>query len=244
MSYFGQSPFANITPVVKNLIIVNCIFSLATWVLGRQGIDLVGTFAAFYFNSANFKIWQVVTYMFMHDPNNIFHLIFNMYTLLIFGPMLEHYMGPKRFFNFYFLTGFGALAMQMLVSGLGVYHLVGSFTIPGGNPAYYSAYDGIYTQLQDIYTGPVLGASGAIFGILVGFGTIFPNAEMMIIPIPIPIKAKYLIIAYVAFEVSEGFGITHLMGGNIAHFAHIGGGLTGFILVRLWGLHKHNNFFN
>ena len=127
MNYYRQSPFANLTPVVKNLIIINVLFFIATWVLEHYGIDLTSLFSAFYFDSPLFKPWQIITYMFMHA--GFWHIFMNMFVLFMFGPTLEYTLGSKRFLNYYFITGIGALAMQMLVQTIEVYHITGSFTI-------------------------------------------------------------------------------------------------------------------
>lgn len=240
MNTYRSSPFANITPVVKNLIIINIIFYFATWLLGHQNIDLVTLFSAFYFDSHFFKPWQIVTYMFMHDPNHIEHILFNMFALFVFGPPLESTLGSKRFINFYFITGIGALLLQWGVLAIELHNLIGTFTIPdinaiNGSPEYLE-------KIGQIINGPVLGASGAIFGILVAFAMLFPNVELYIMFIPIPVKAKYVVIAYIAIELFSGFG--QFAGDSVAHFAHLGGALFGFIMIKIWGLNRRNNFFN
>jgi membrane associated rhomboid family serine protease len=239
MNYYRQSPFANLTPVVKNLLIINVIFFFATWLLAHVGIDLVSNLSAFYFNSPLFKPWQIITYMFMHG--GFAHIFFNMFALFMFGPTLENTMGSKRFLNYYFITGIGALILQMAVQAIEVYQIIGSVTIPDGNLAMYQNYAG-FEKLDDIYRGAVLGASGAIFGLLLAFGVLFPDVEMMVLPIPIPIKAKWLVTGYMAVELFLGFG--QFSGDSVAHFAHLGGALFGFIMLRIWGLHRRNNFYN
>lgn len=232
-----QSPFANLTPVVKNLLIINVIFFVATWVLEHYGIDLTALFSAFYFDSPLFKPWQIITYMFMHA--GFAHIFFNMFALFMFGPTLEYTMGSKRFLNYYFICGVGALIMQMMVQAIEVYHITGAFTIAHHDLEPFQAYAG-FEKLDDIYRGAVLGASGAIFGLLLAFGVLFPDVEMMIIPIPIPIKAKWLVTGYMVIELVMGFG--QFAGDSVAHFAHLGGALFGFIMLKIWGLNKRNNF--
>lgn len=235
MNTHRQSPFANIPPVVKNLIIINVIFFIAT-VLFEHGDSspLVEWLAIFYPASPHFRIWQIITYMFMHA--NIGHILFNMFALFIFGPPLEYIMGPKRFLNFYLLTGFGALVLQFMIQGIEVYQIIGSLRIPEQVSGISNAQ---YLTLSDIYNGPLLGASGAIFGVMIGFGMLFPNVEMMLLFFPIPIKAKYLIPLYIVFELYSG--VRNAKGDSVAHFAHLGGALFGFILIKLWGYKRRGD---
>ena len=244
MAQFRQSPFSNLTPVVKNLLIINVIFYIASWSLrsfiftiNGYSYDVTTLLSAHYFNSPFFKPWQIITYMFMHG--SIEHIFFNMLGLFMFGPMLEYILGSKRFLNFYFICGLGALAIQMAAQAYAVHQIVGRFTIPNGDYNLYADYP-IYEHLKGEYQSVILGASGSIFGILVAFAMIFPNVEMMLIFLPIPIKAKYLVTGYIAIELFEGF--TGLQG-DVAHFAHIGGALLGFIMIRKWGLHSRDKFF-
>jgi membrane associated rhomboid family serine protease len=231
-----QSPFANLTPVVKNLLIINLIFFLAFLLFDR--LDARGPvttlFASFYFDSPNFKPWQFLTYMFMHGGFQ--HILFNMFALFSFGPILEYFMGSKRFFNLYIICGLGAGILQMAVQAVEVHNLAGTFTIgsPKIDASYYLAAGAHAQQLYDIYHGPLVGASGAVYGLLVAFALIYPNLELMILFLPIPIKAKYLVAVFIVIELVSGFG--QFAGDNVAHFAHLGGALIGFILVKAWGL--------
>ncbi|OCX52373.1 rhomboid family intramembrane serine protease [Mucilaginibacter sp. PPCGB 2223] len=234
MSQYRPSPFANITPVVKNLLIINFIFYLAEWVL--QGhFDMLGTFSAFYFDSPLFRPWQIITYMFMHASKDPMHIIGNMFGLFMFGPMLEYTMGSKRFFNFYFLTGIGALLLQLGIQALELHSITGHFTLGDFQPHDIAT----ALKLEAIY-GPILGASGAIFGILAGFALLFPNVEMMMIMIPFPVKAKYFVGFYFLYELYDGISRS---GDNIAHFAHVGGAIVGFILIKIWGLRGPRQFY-
>jgi rhomboid-like protein len=196
--------------------------------------------AVYYFNSPQFRLWQIVTYMFMHG--NIMHIFFNMFALFMFGPMLEYSIGPKRFLNLYFISGFGAIFIQMLVQAIQVHAITGGFVIshPELESSYY-AYGANAQKLAEIYYTPVVGASGAIFGLLVAFAMLYPNLEMMILFIPIPIKAKYIIPVYILIELWLGIG--QYGGDNVAHFAHLGGALFGFIMVKFWRLQRPNNYF-
>lgn len=254
MNAYRQSPFSSLTPVVKNLLIINIIFYIATFILPAVGVNLVELFAVYYFDSPAFKPWQIITYMFMHSPTSFFHILFNMFALFSFGPTLEYVMGSKRFFNFYFITGLGALVLQMLVQAIEVHAITGSFSVARDifqlnaagqisvNPA---AFPGIsYEDIQkllSIYGSPMLGASGAIFGLLLAFGMLFPNAELFIMFIPVPVKAKYIIPGYILIELFLGVG--QFAGDSVAHFAHLGGALFGFILIKLWGLRRPGNFY-
>lgn len=238
MNGYNQSPFANITPVVKNLLIINIIFFIGTYTLRYAGIDLVRWLSAFYFNSPNFHPWQFVSYMFMHA--SIGHIFSNMFALFMFGPILESTMGPKRFLEFYFITGIGALVLQMLVQAIEVHGVLGSFTLAGVSPDLDLNAVGM-AKVREIYTEPVLGASGAIFGLLLAFGVLYPNMEMMILFIPVPVKAKYLVTGYIIWELV--FGLGQFQGDSVAHFAHLGGALFGYIILKIWRLQRPNNFY-
>lgn len=242
MSAYRQSPFANLTPVVKNLLIINLICFLPFVVMSNNNYDelIVKNFGAYYFNSPNFRIWQILTYMFLHG--GWAHILFNMFALFSFGPILEYAIGPKKFFNLYFICGVGAIAMQIAVQAYEVHQIIGGFTL--SQPLLDSSYlqYGVQAQkLYNIYHGPIVGASGAIFGVLVAFGMLYPDLELMIMFIPVPVKAKYIIPVYIVIELVSGFG--NFAGDNVAHFAHLGGALLGFILVKIWHLQGPKNRF-
>ncbi|MCO5948915.1 rhomboid family intramembrane serine protease [Mucilaginibacter flavidus] len=232
MSVYRQSPFANLTPVVKNLLIINLICFLPFVVMNNDMYDnlVVKNVGEFYFNSPLFKVWQVFTYMFFHGGWT--HILFNMFALFSFGPILEYSMGPKKFLNLYLICGIGAGLLQMLVQAIAVHSLTGNFTMP-----HFSIEDpSIPDQIKAIYYGPVIGASGAVFGVLVAFAMLYPNMELMMMFIPVPVKAKYLIIFYIGLEIYLGFG--QFAGDNVAHFAHIGGAIFGFLLIKAWNLRR------
>jgi membrane associated rhomboid family serine protease len=243
------SPFAHIPPVVKNLLIINIIFYIATLMFG--GPMMTQVLGVHYFDSPDFRIWQVITYMFMHDYSSLFHILFNMFALYTFGSSIEYIMGSKRFLNFYLITGLGALALQLLVQSFEVYSITGSAVNNGSfmvdslkrtisfNPDLISKDQA--STLLGIYLTPMVGASGAIFGLLIAFGMLFPNAELFIMFIPVPVKAKYIIPVYVLLELF--LGVKQFSGDSVAHFAHLGGALFGFILVKLWHLKRHDNFY-
>jgi membrane associated rhomboid family serine protease len=227
----SQSPFANLTPVVKNLLILNLICFIPYVVMNKDTYETVveGNLGAYYFNSPNFRVWQLITYMFIHGGWE--HILFNMFALFSFGPILEYAVGPKRFFNLYFICGIGAALFQMLVQAFEVHAMTGGFTVL----SHFGPNDpSVPEQLRAIYYGPIVGASGAIFGLLVAFGMLYPNLELMILFIPVPVKAKYIIPVYILLEIYLGF--SQFGGDNVAHFAHLGGALLGFIVVKSWRL--------
>ncbi|RYG16020.1 MAG: rhomboid family intramembrane serine protease [Chitinophagaceae bacterium] len=220
----------NITPVVKNLLIINVIFYAATWLLRQQGLQLEEYLAVFYFDSPFFKIWQPITYMFMHGST--MHIFFNMFALYSFGSILEAHWGGKRFINFYLITGLGALALQWGVQAFEVYQITGSAINNLNTLSQTGMSIADVETFRGIYSGPMVGASGAIFGLLVAFAVLYPNLEMYIMFIPVPVKAKYIIPVYIVIELF--LGVARFEGDSIAHFAHLGGALIGFILVKLW----------
>jgi len=239
MSAYRQSPFSNLTPVVKNLLIINVIFFVASFLL-RNVFDMDRWLAVYYFNSPNFKLWQIISYMFMHG--NLMHILFNMLALFFFGPILEYSVGPKRFLNLYFICGIGAIILQWIVQAIQVRGITGGIIISHPElDSSYMAFGQAAQQLYGIYNTPVVGASGAIFGLLVAFAMLYPNMEMMILFLPVPIKAKYIVPGYILIEIWSGIG--QRSGDNVAHFAHIGGALFGFLVVKFWRLNRPNNYF-
>ncbi|WP_025145273.1 rhomboid family intramembrane serine protease [Pedobacter jeongneungensis] len=235
----------HIPPVVKNLLIINILFFAATYLLTRLHLDDI--LAVYYFDSPKFEIWQPISYMFMHG--GIAHIFFNMFALYSFGSLLESRWGAKKFIIFYFITGLGALALQWAVQAYEVHQIIGSITNNGKvnlaallqgefNTKQLSMAQAV--TLRSIYFGGMLGASGAIFGLLVAFGMLYPNAELLIMFIPIPVKAKYIIPIYILLELS--LGVAQFEGDSVAHYAHLGGALIGFILVKLWK-DKNDTFY-
>lgn len=229
----------NLTPVVKNLLIINVIFYVASLFFEAQGIDLSNILGAHYFDSPKFGIWQPITYMFMHASP--MHIFFNMFGLFTFGPILENHWGSKRFINFYLMTGLGALFLQWGVQAFELYQLTGHLLNPGNLPLDLLA-EGRYNpelfseqtsrELRSIYFGTMVGASGAVFGIMTAFAVLYPNMELMLMFIPVPIKAKYFITGYIVIELVSG--VSKIEGDSVAHFAHLGGALVGYILVKIW----------
>ena len=200
-----------IPPVTRNLLIVNVILYIATVVNENF---MIGTFAMFYPASPLFRWWQPLTHMFMHG--GIWHILFNMYTLVMFGMVVERALGTKRFLILYFVAGFGAVALHTGVQWLEVRHLLAS-----GNTA----------SVIDLYRTPIVGASGAIYGVLVAFAMIYPQARMTLIFPPVTLDAKWMVIVFIGIELFTGITGTQM---GIAHFAHLGGALFGFLLILYW----------
>lgn len=236
MSAYRQSPFANLTPVVKNLLIINLICFLPFILLSENNYNVVvGYGGLFYLGSPLFRVWQILTYMFLHGGWT--HILFNMFALFSFGPILEYSIGPKRFFNLYFICGIGAGLFQMLVQAIEVHAIAGTFVPHEAAELSMAAIE----KLRDIYSTPIIGASGAIFGLLVAFVMLYPNMELMIMFIPVPVKAKYIVPVYIIIEIYSGLSPT--AGDNVAHFAHIGGALLGFIVVKAMRLKGPGDYY-
>lgn len=215
----------NVTDVVKHLLAINILMFIGTMLMGEpthaDTMNLVNypdvsrlsewqrlQLAMFFPTSDYFRPFQIVTHMFMHG--DLMHLFFNMFALFMFGPPLESTWGPKRFLFFYLVTGFGALALYLFTQYLEVTYL-------GAHPKSINM--------------PMLGASGAVFGLLAGFGTLFPNTVIQLLIPPIPIKAKYFVLIYAGIELFLGLG---RFSTGVAHFAHLGGALFGFLLIVYW----------
>ena len=214
-----------ITDVVRHLLIINVLMFLGTNLMGTVDSDTFlslvnypdaarfmdwqrSILAVFFPTSVYFQPYQLVTHMFMHG--DLTHLIFNMFGLFMFGSAVEATWGPKRFLFYYFFTGFGALALHMLVQYLEItYGTVSPYAI----------------------NVPMLGASGAVFGLLAAFGMLYPNMRIMLLFPPIPMKAKYFVIIYAAIELFMGLGGFQA---GVAHFAHLGGALFGVLLIMYW----------
>ncbi|MGP1435298.1 MAG: rhomboid family intramembrane serine protease [Phocaeicola sp.] len=212
----------NLPPITKNLLIINALCFLGMFAAQKYGIDLTEFLGLHFFLASQFNPIQIITYMFMHA--NFEHIFFNMFALWMFGRTLESVWGSKRYLIYYLLCGIGAGVIQEIVqfvqyeAVLSNYQAIAlrSSTIP------MSEYLNMMTTV---------GASGAIYGILIGFGMLFPNAEMFIIPIPFPVKAKYFVVGYVVLELFLGIFTSS---DGVAHFAHLGGMLVGFILIKYW----------
>lgn len=261
-------------PVVKNLLILNVLLLLATYVLESGfGIQLTRMLGLYYFESEYFQPYQYITHMFMHG--GLFHLFFNMFALWMFGRVLEGVWGSKRFLLYYFVTGLGAAALHTFVVHLQIMNLQEEIAALINTPSpddfamfVKENFPGYFNQINDKFLDawydnpnnsryeqeaagflqqlltfkmniPTVGASGAVFGVLLAFGMLFPNTRLMLLFPPIPIKAKYFVIIYGVIELY--LGLTK-PGSNIAHFAHLGGMLFGFLLIKYWQ-HNRTNFY-
>ncbi|SBW02757.1 conserved membrane hypothetical protein [uncultured Dysgonomonas sp.] len=248
----NSAGFMSSIPVVtRNLLIINVLAYFATVML-KDIVNLNNYLSLHYITSSLFMPHQIITYMFMHG--GISHLFFNMFAVFMFGRVLETVWGPKKFFVYYIITGIGAAALQMIVTYFRLQSLEATLPDEVISTVYnegaaiiaqglnYS--DPLYGDLNGLLNGAMLGASGAVFGILVAFGMLFPNAELMLLFPPIPIKAKWFVIGYGVIELS--LGVVDRVGDNVAHFAHLGGLITGLIILLYWrkkGFTTNGNIF-
>ncbi|WP_242927756.1 rhomboid family intramembrane serine protease [Pontibacter vulgaris] len=257
----------NITPMVRNLLIINVVVFML-----QDRLFNSADFALYHFGSQNFMPVQLLTHMFLHGDWS--HLFSNMFSLFIFGPLLERFWGGQRFLAFYLITGLGA---SVLYSGVRAYeihqlradttqyieaptpmgyynymeeHYAGrfdknfavEFQRNPDNEAYVSeSKDAVRYVFNQVFNSPMLGASGAVFGILMAFGLLFPNLELFLLFLPIPIKAKYFVLMYGAYELYAGFN--RVPGDNVAHFAHLGGMLFAYILVKMWQSNDYQDHY-
>ena len=232
MSYYynnnGNGGFkSQIPPVTKNLVIINVIMFIATLI--NQDF-MIETFALFYPTSPFFHPWQIITHMFMHG--GFWHIFFNMYTLVMFGTVLERAIGSKKFLVFYFITGLGAVLLHQGVEFMRI-HMMDTSNMQ----LYYSA-------VADILRTPTVGASGAIYGVLIGYGLLYPESVLMLMFPPIPLKAKWMVMIFIAIELFTGVAGT---ADGVAHFAHLGGMLFGWLLLVIWrksgSLYRQDKWF-
>jgi membrane associated rhomboid family serine protease len=284
MNYQEYRPgrFSVLPEVVKNILIINGIFFLATIVFQSKGVDLNDFFGLHYWGSERFRVWQFMTYMFMHG--NFTHLFFNMFAVWMFGAAVENIWGGKRFLTYYILTGLGAAfchyaivyyelrpalsfmndymahpsidKLTTFASGdiMGMYS---SGELSDHYNSFRNEFNNLYalnpqeainlsvTYMQqfkaDVLNAPVVvGASGAVFGLLLAYGMLFPNS-IIYIYFALPVKAKYFVIIYGLIELFSG--IANRPGDNVAHFAHLGGLITGIVIILYWR-NKNRNRFN
>jgi membrane associated rhomboid family serine protease len=239
MNKFGGGYF-NLPPVVKNIILINVLMLLVDFAAKSVfGVDLTMILGLYFPKSDQFMPLQIVTHMFMHG--GFWHIFFNMYALYIFGQVLENVWGPKRFFIYYIICGLGAALTHETVIAFQYAHLAQSLnpdslqTVLNEGTALFRERqlftDPDMQRLQLLLNTPTVGASGAIFGVLLAFGVLFPNTQLMLLFPPIPIKAKYFVLAYGGIELY--MAVTQ-PGSNIAHAAHLGGMLFGYLLLRYW----------
>ena len=216
--------------VTKNLIIINALLFLGTIVAERYGIDLNDILGLHFFLADKFNPAQLFTYMFMHGGWS--HLFFNMFAVWMFGRVLEQVWGPKRFLFYYILCGIGAGIVQEIVQFIHYEAVLSAYANVdlGGR---------IVPMADYLNLMVTVGASGAVYAILLAFGMLFPNQQLFIIPFPFPIKAKYFVIGYAVLELY--LGISNNANDNVAHFAHLGGMIFGFILIMYWRKKGRNN---
>jgi membrane associated rhomboid family serine protease len=265
--------FKNIPPVVKNLLIINGLFYLATILLKSQGIDLIDYLGLHHWSSDKFMVHQLVTHFFMHSSSDFTHVLFNMFAVWMFGKTLEQVWGQKRFLIYYVVTAIGAACLYLIYITYDLSSMNNVIVDIQNNPSpeLFAQFVGDYLPLESLNQEfriavietmngwldspgdlrykenavyimedflkmkrdiPMVGASGAVFGILLAFGMLFPNTELMLLFPPIPIKAKWFVLFYGAFELYSG--LANNPNDNVAHFAHLGGMLFGFILIKMW----------
>lgn len=243
-----------ITETVKILIIINVIFFLGSYFIIKPE-PAMQLFALWFVENPNFQLWQLLTHMFMHDLSSPMHIVFNMYGLWMFGSPIENALGQKKFLFFYFSAGLGAALIHTLVNYYHFNAASDAIISLGFNSqdvmeilktgSFNSAIPGETAQsLYNSFAVPAVGASGAIMGILVAFGILFPNASLGLLFIPVPIKAKYFIPILVGIDLFSGVTGFSIFGSNIAHWAHLGGALFGFIMMWYWkkkGLGQFNH---
>lgn len=227
-----QQIMNNIPPVTKNLIIINALMFLGTIVAQRHGIDLAEYLGLHFFLADNFNVAQLFTYIFMHA--SFTHLFFNMFAVWMFGRILEQVWGSSRFLTYYLICGIGAGVIQEAVQ------YVFYETVLSGYSSVNTGYSVIPMQ-EYLGLMTTVGASGAVYGILLGFGMLFPNERMFVFPLPFPIKAKFFVIGYAIIELLSG--LANNPGDNVAHFAHLGGMIFGFLLILYWRKKGRRNGF-
>ncbi|MBS0011726.1 MAG: rhomboid family intramembrane serine protease [Bacteroidales bacterium] len=239
MYTFGRG-FSGIPPVVKNIILINIVMLLATYTAAAVfNSNLTAALGLYFPRSEHFRPYQIITHMFMHG--GLAHLFFNMFALFMFGRVLEAVWGPRRFFIYYFVSGLGAALTHEAVLAIQYQKIIGAIgpdqleiVLDRGAEIWQTGRnftDPDMRQLNMLLNIPTVGASGAVFGILLAFGVLFPNTRLMLLFPPIPIKAKWLVIGYGALELY--LAVTQ-PGSNIAHAAHLGGMIFGYLLIRLW----------
>jgi membrane associated rhomboid family serine protease len=244
MSYNQYRP-NNFPPIVKNLIIINVLVFIAQLTLAQfhltekislypimpQELHDMLVRQKIYSPDEGFQPYQIATHLFAHSPNLFVHIIFNMFTLWMFGRILESFWGGKRFLLFYLICGVGAAACHLIIQYIRCEQLLHA-----------AITNDVAAQTKLIGAiSPALGASGAIMGLLIAFGYLFPNTELYMMFIPIPIKAKWAVIIWAGIDLFGG--VANMSGDNVAHFAHLGGAITGFILVMIWNKTDRKRFY-
>lgn len=236
----NNSGFASsIPPVTLNLLIINVLLWVITALFANR-IDLANLLGLHFVTSELFMPHQLITHMFMHGSTS--HVFFNMFAVFMFGSVLERTWGSTKYLVYYLVTGLGAAALQLLITYIRIQaieadlpaELVARVYAEGANALAQSKnfIDPLAAKLNDLLNIPMVGASGAVFGLLVAFGMLFPNVELMMLFFPVPIKAKWFVMGYGVMELV--LGVLDNAGDNVAHFAHLGGLITGFFIILYW----------
>ena len=220
--------------ITKNLLIINVIAFLATMVLQMRGIDLADIGGLHFFMADNFHLYQFISYLFLHA--NFMHILSNMFGLWMFGCVIENVWGPKKFLFYYITCGIGAGILQEIAQFGSFYYTIAEQAPGIGVGELISVGHQLSHQLNSWTT---IGASGAVYAVILAFGMTFPNERLFIIPFPFPIKAKWFVIGYVAIEF---FSALSSSGDGVAHTAHLGGMLFGFLMIRYWNKHPNSGF--
>ena len=234
--------------VTKNLLIINVLCFFGAVVAQRYGISLNNVGGMHFFLSPDFNVAQLVSYMFLHA--NFEHIFFNMFAVWMFGRTLEMVWGPKRFLIYYMICGIGAGLVQELISAIEYFTLTSSMpaeavetVLREGSSVLQSGMNYVDSRMAELNIAvnrSTVGASGAVYGILLAFGMLFPNSQMYVFPIPFPIKAKFFVIGYAVIELVLGMSRT---ADGVAHFAHLGGMIFGFLLIMYWKKNRNNGQF-
>ncbi len=245
----------NMTPTVKQLLIINIIFYIGSQVVGQAAYDI---FSLYFFENNKFQIWQPLTHMFMHaQMPNFMHILFNMFALYSFGSALEHFWGGKKFLFFYISCGLGAALLHLGVNYYEFHSGMNALVDAGFSKTeilsvlnegkFDSRWADVIGQsglssMASSFIVPAVGASGAIYGLLVAFAFMFPNAQLGLMFIPVPIRAKYFVPGILLVDLILGLKGEAIFGGGsgIAHFAHLGGALTGFLMMYYWKKSQFN----
>lgn len=240
--------FNQLTPVVKNLIILNVLVWLACFAIPGLNDQVAGH----YFSSPLFRPWQIFTHMFAHSQQGIFHIFFNMYALFAFGSHLERYWGPKRFLFYYLFAGLGAFGLHEFINHLEIQRMMAVMTPEMIQTVFTEGaeimrqgknyVDADLGSLNSAVNGGIVGASGCVFGVLLAFGMMFPNTELMLMFPPIPLKARWFVLIYGAIELL--MALRSAPDDNVAHYAHVGGMIFGYLLLKYWQKKDGNYFGN
>ena len=223
-----------IPTITKNLLIINLIAFLATLVFQMRGIDLADIGGLHFFMASHFHFYQLITYQFLHG--GFTHILFNMFGLWMFGSVIENVWGPKKFLFYYITCGIGAGLMQELAQ-FGSFYMTVTEQVPDASLGMVFQFGEQYATALNSWT--TIGASGAVYAVILAFGMSFPNERLFIIPFPFPIKAKWFVLFYVAIEFFSALGSS---GDGVAHTAHLGGMLFGFLMIRYWNRHPSSGY--